>query len=138
MSAVSIPPRLPGLKLATILLAIYFVLWIPLEGNLPQAVLMAVWVALVSAAHLIQRRLGGRTLGRGRWFFLAAVSGLYLGLASAIVTLLVMAVKTGLHAHGPEFTHTQINWVLAQLPYWTAAGLLAGLGLGLLTTYKSP
>jgi hypothetical protein len=41
-----------------------------------------------------------------------------------------MAVKTGLHAHGPEFTPAEINWVLQQTPIWTAAGLLAGLGLG--------
>jgi hypothetical protein len=131
---VSIPSRLPGLKLATILLAAYFILWIPLEGNLSQTVLIAVWVALVTAGHLAQRWLGGRTLGRGRWLLVAAAFGLYLGLASAILTLLAMALKTGLHAHGPEFTRAEINWVLAQLPLWAAAGLLAGLGLGMLAS----
>ena len=132
----SIPPRLPGLKLATILLAGYFVLWIPLEGNLTQTVLIGVWVALVTAGHLMQRWLGGRTLGRGRWLLVAAAFGLSLGLGSAILTLLAMTLKTGLHAHGPEFTRAEINWALAQLPYWTAAGLLAGLGLGLLFIEK--
>jgi hypothetical protein len=133
---VSIPTHLPGLKVATILLAAYFVLWIPLEGNLAQTVLMGLWVALVMAGHLAQRWLGGHRLGRGRWLLLAALFGLCLGLGSAILTLLAMALKTGLHAHGPEFTRTEINWVLEQLPYWTAAGFLAGLGLGLVAANK--
>lgn len=126
------PKTLPALKWFTLLLGVYFVIWIPLEGNLAQAVLMGVWVALLTAARLAQRWLGGRTLGRGRWLLAAALFGLYLGLGSAIFTLLAMTVKTGLHAHGPEFTRAEINWVLEQLPYWTAAGLLAGLGLSLI------
>ena len=61
-----------------------------------------------------------------------AVFGALLGLGSALFTLLFMAVKTGLHAHGPEFTAEEVNWVVQQIPLWTVVGLLGGLGLGLL------
>jgi hypothetical protein len=43
-----------------------------------------------------------------------------------------MALKTGLHAHGHEFTRAEIAWVLGRTPLWALAGLFAGLGVGLL------
>ncbi len=61
-----------------------------------------------------------------------AFGGLLFGLGSVFLTLFFMAMKTGLHAHGPEFTSFEINWVLQQAPIWAAAGVVAGLGLGLL------
>lgn len=131
-----IPNQLPGLKVATILLAAYFVIWIPLEGNLGQAVLMGVWVALVTAGYLGQRWLGGRVLGWGWWVVVAAGLGLFVGLGGGVLTLAAMVVKTGLHAHGPEFSRAEINWVIEQLPLWGAAGFLAGLGIGLITAKK--
>jgi hypothetical protein len=48
-----------------------------------------------------------------------------------------MAVKTGLHAHGPEFSPSQIAWVMGQVPWWTSAGLLAGVGLAMIVTVIS-
>jgi hypothetical protein len=65
-----------------------------------------------------------------QWWGATAVTGLLFGLGSSLLTLVLMAVKTGLHAHGPEFTPNEINWILQQVPLWSAAGLLAGLGLG--------
>ena len=43
-----------------------------------------------------------------------------------------MAIKTGLHAHGPEFSGSELDWVLQQIPMWALVGLLGGLGLGFL------
>jgi hypothetical protein len=60
--------------------------------------------------------------------------GLFIGLGSAFMTLILRAVKTGLHGHGPEFSQAEIEWVIGQIPLWTLAGLIAGLGLGLLST----
>jgi hypothetical protein len=132
--AVRIPTKLPGLKLATVLLGIYSAAWISLEGNLWQAVLMGVGVTSVTAGHLAQRYLSGRLLAIYKWLLLTGMGGLFLGLGSGLLTLFFMAVKTGLHAHGPEFSLEEINWVRQQIPLWTAVGLLAGLGLGLLAT----
>ena len=63
---------------------------------------------------------------------LTAVFGLVLGAGSGLATLIFMAVKTGLHTHGPEFSQAEIEWVLGNLTLWTAVGLLVGLGLGLI------
>ena len=46
--------------------------------------------------------------------------------------LLLMAVKTGLHAHGPEYSAAQMAAVVGQWPFWVGAGVLAGMGLGML------
>jgi hypothetical protein len=61
-----------------------------------------------------------------------AVSGLALGAGSGLLSLLFMAVKTGLHAHGPEFSQAEIAWVWNGMLLWTTVGLLVGLGLGLI------
>ena len=88
----------------------------------------------VSLTYLSQHFLGGRTFSVKQWWGITAVLGLLLGLGSGLLTLLFMAVKTGLHAHGPEFTPPEVTWLLQQILLWTAVGLLAGLGLGLLTS----
>jgi hypothetical protein len=94
---------------------------------------MGVGVTAVSLIHLLQNKLGGQIVTLSKWLIATAVLGLLFGLGSGLLTLVFMAVKTGLHAHGPEFTIQQIRWVIQQIPLWTIAGLLAGLGLGLLT-----
>jgi len=132
-----IPERIPGLKLATAVLAIYFALWISLEGSLWRVVVMGVGATAVSLGHLSQKYLAGRVLSWQKWVVVTAVLGLLFGLGSSTLTLLFMTVKTGLHAHGPEFSLNQIQWMLAQTPLWAIVGLLAGTGIGLLLTYKS-
>lgn len=128
-----IPERIPGLKLLTFLLALYAVVWIALEGNLVRVLLLALGITVTGLGHGIQRLGAGRTLSRPEWLLLGGLFGLLLGSGSALLALLLMALKTGLHAHGPEFSQAQINWVLGQFPWWAAGGLLAGLGLALLT-----
>lgn len=98
---------------------------------------MAGGTTLLGAAYFLQHFLGGRTLSSRRWLLLAAASGGLMGLTLGLLALLFMAMKTGLHGHGPEFSPAEINWVLGQLPLWTAAGLSAGLGLGLIVLYIS-
>jgi hypothetical protein len=56
-----------------------------------------------------------------------------MGLVAGPMMLIFMSLKTGLHAHGPEFTAAQITWVLRQIPLWSLAGLSAGIGFGLLS-----
>jgi len=127
-----IPARLPGLKAATVLLALYAVVWITLEGDLLRVVALALGVTLVVLGHGVQRYVGGRGFSLWAWLALAAGLGLAAGAGSGVLALLFMALKTGLHAHGPEFTATEINWVASRLAGWAAGGLFAGLGLGML------
>ena len=126
------PQRVPGLKLLLVVWGVYTAVWISLEGALWRVVIMGVVTTTVALAHLWQRFLGGKTMARGKGVLVTAVSGLVLGAGSSGLTLVFMAVKTGLHAHGPEFSAAEVAWIIGQLPLWTAVGLLVGLGLGLI------
>jgi len=115
-----------------VIVGVYSVVWIGLEGALWQVVLLAAGLALIGALYLLQRLFGGRQLTLRRWLCLCAGLGIASGLTSALLSVTLMAIKTGLHGHGPEFTSVEIEWVTNQLPLWTLAGLLAGLGVGIL------
>ena len=93
---------------------------------------MATLTTILLLGYSWQRWLGGRRVGRNVGVLLTAVSGVLLGAGSGLLTFVFMAVKTGLHAHGPEFTPAEIAWVWNMLPLWTAVCLLIGLGLGLI------
>lgn len=128
-----IPGKIPALRLALVLTAVYAAAWISLEGSLWRVVLMGASVTAVSLGFLIQKYAGGRYFTLVRWLLLTAGVGLLLGLGSGVFTLLFMGIKTGLHAHGPEFTLTEIRWLIDQIPLWSLAGLSGGLGVGMLT-----
>lgn len=131
--AMRVPDRVPGLKWLTILLSIYAVIWISLEGDLIQVLLLSAGLVILFVGYFIQRFLAGRTYGLLPWIGLCVGGGLILGLIFGLFTLTLMAIKTGLHGHGPEFTPDEIAWVISQIPLWSAAGLLAGGGLGALS-----
>ena len=127
-----LPNSIPSLKIAAILYAIYAVIWANQEGSLTNAVIMGAASATLLTLYLGQRLLGGRLVSLRGWLLAMAMLGLFFGLGSNLLTLGFMALKTGLHAHGPEFSRAEIEWVLRQGFLWPPAGLLAGLGLGLL------
>lgn len=126
------PEKIPGLRLLLGVWAVYTAVWISLEGALGQVIVMGTATAVLLLGHGWQRWLGGRRVGRGLGVLVTAVSGGLLGAGSVLLTFVFMAVKTGLHAHGPEFTQAEIAWVWHVLPLWTAVWLLIGLGLGLI------
>lgn len=97
-------------------------------------ILMGVGTTAVSLTYLAQHFLGSHTFSVKQWWGITAVIGLLFGFSSSVFTLFFIAVKTGLHAHGPESTLPAITWLLQQIPLWTTVGLLAGLGLGMLTS----
>ena len=123
--------RIRVLRPLTILWVIYGLVWIVLEGAMWSVVLMAVLTTAVSILTFLQKRLSGKALSRGKFVGVTAVSGFIFGLGSALLTLLFMAVKTGLHAHGPEFSQAEIEWIIRQIPLWSTSGFLLGLGTGL-------
>lgn len=132
IQSMQIPKVIPGLKWLLIGTAGYGVIWIGLEGSLGRAVLMAALVILVIAGFIWQRFLGGHQMSLRIWLIVCASSGLIMGISLVLVTILFMAVKTGLHGHGPEFTPDEIDWVFRQAPLWATVGLLMGLGLSVL------
>ena len=87
--------------------------------------------------YFFQRFMAGQTLSTGRGLFFMGLWGLALGAGTALMTLFLMAVKTGLHGHGPEFTMAEVGAVGQQLPLWSLVGLLGGLGVGVLLIARS-
>jgi hypothetical protein len=128
----ALPQRIPGLKWLTAIVGLYGVVWLSLEGAVGQVMLLATGLALLGAGYMTQRLLGGKLLDPSRWLLFSAALGALLGLGNGLLALILMAVKTGLHGHGPEFTAAEIEWLVSQIPLWILAGLIAGLGLGLL------
>jgi hypothetical protein len=126
-------PHRTGLRIAAVLLGFYGVLWIALEGNLWIDLLLSAWLMAVAAWYLANRYLAGRTLPLARWLALLASLGLAFGAGLVLLILFFMALKTGLHAHGPEYSPAEVAWVWARLPLLSVAGLLAGLGVGMAT-----
>ncbi len=130
----TVPARIPLLKIFSVILFLYAIFWISLEGRLWQSILLAIGVTIVAAGYAWQRYLGGRTFSLRTWLIATGLSGMLFGLLVGLLTILLMVVKTGLHGHGPEFTTGEISWVLEQIPLWSTIGLLAGLGAGVLIT----
>lgn len=127
-----IPTTIPYFKVAAGFVLIYSLLWMALEGELGRDLALATAVALLAAGFAITRFLGGQTVSKRQFVILTAVVGLAVGVALPLLTIFLMALKTGIHAHGPEYTPGEIAWVLRQLPLWAGVGGLSGLGIGLL------
>ena len=126
------PQKIPGFKLLLMVWGIYTAVWISWEGALIRVAIMGTATMILLLGYGWQQWLGGKMVGRAVGLGVTAVSGSLLGAGSNLLTFVFMAVKTGLHAHGPEFTRAEIAWVWGMLPLWTAVGLLMGLGAGLI------
>lgn len=131
---IRIPSLIPGLRTMTLITLLLAFFWISLEGALWREALLALLITMVLIGRFWQRPGGDRVFTNPvGWLAAAAGSGLALGALSATLMLLLMSIKTGLHAHGPEFSQAELAWALRQPPYWAAAGLCLGLGVGMLT-----
>ncbi|HSH05182.1 MAG TPA: hypothetical protein VLL52_21890 [Anaerolineae bacterium] len=110
----------------------YGLLWIGLEGELWRVILLGVWSGLLGVWWLGwqgRRWLGGEGW---RWWLQLGLGGVLWGGSSVGLTLLLMVLKTGLHAHGPEFSPAEIGWVGEQWVVWMVVGGLVGMGVGML------
>lgn len=116
------------LKVATLLFGLCAAIWIILEGQLWRAVGMGTFAAALLIGSLLSRLVLDRRLSRIQIVAVCSLAGLLFGFGSGFFTLSAMTIKTGLHGHGPEFTREQISWVVHQMPRWSLAGLVGGLG----------
>jgi hypothetical protein len=112
--------------------------WVTLEGDLRWTLLFGVFTTILVLGATVRKILSGRTVSLAVWLLVTAVLGVLLGLGSVLFILFLMAIKTGLHAHGPEFSVVEVSWVMQQIPLWTAVGMAGGLGIGLLLRWISP
>lgn len=131
-----IPATIPHFKTAAGFTLAYALVWMALEGELWRDLLLAGAVVALAIASLLTRFLGGHALSAIQLIAIAAAAGLIAGVALPLVTLFLMALKTGIHAHGPEYTSQEIAWVWRQLPLWALVGGITGFGLGLLSAAR--
>lgn len=131
-----IPLTIPYFRLVLGLTLAYGFLWMALEGELWRDLVLAAAVTLLVTGYAMTRISGGRTLSVRRFVIVAVAAGLVAGVALPLVTLFLMALKMGIHAHGPEYATREIVWVWRQLSLWSIVGGLVGLGLGLLVAGK--
>ena len=61
-----------------------------------------------------------------------ALTGGMAGLIAPAAILGLMVLKTGVHAHGAEYTPLEILWVANQFWRWLIFGGILGLGIGLI------
>jgi hypothetical protein len=118
------------LRISALLLGVYLLSWLPFEDKdeiraLLSAAAINAWIAI---RYLVRLPVHARK-GSLRY----TVVGILAGLAVTPMTLFLMAFKTGIHGHeSPDFTAEQIIAVIYGTPIWGSAGLLLGLGSGLL------
>jgi hypothetical protein len=119
-------------KIAIALFFVYFLLWTQFEGNLRNVAILGTSAALLGAWTVWRRYLRSRTFSRRRFAVAMSLTGLFTGLAAPALALLGMAVKQGLHGHGPEYTTVQVTAVTQSFLWAGVAGLLFGIAAGLL------
>lgn len=127
-----IPGKGWHLKRAVFLWALIAVPWMIVEGSLGLTVFLGLLTSLLILFALTQKYLAGRVLSTAKGLLTMTTLGLLLGLGTALMALTLAAIKTGLHAHGPEFSNREIAWLIGQIPLWAVSGIFVGLGSGLL------
>jgi hypothetical protein len=124
------PKRKPlrRLRISGLFLLALFLVWLPVED------LHEGWVTAFGAAVCAWGAalfLATRKTASGK-FWPYALVGFATGAALTPAVLLLMAFKTGLHAHeAPDFTVDQIIRVITLTPAWILSGSLIGSGAGL-------
>jgi hypothetical protein len=117
------------LRLAALLLGVLLLLWLPVEdtGEIQVLVAAAAVSAWLAVRYLVSLPAPVKNPAKH------ILVGTLAGLAITPLALFLMAFKTGLHGHeSPDFTSEQIYFVISRTPLWGFAGLLLGLGSGML------
>lgn len=128
------PPELKLLRrLAWGLAGILWFFWIAYEDQgLEVLTIVAVSIAFAGGLTALGRWVDPEPLPRQQWLIRTGAVGLGAGIAVGPLTVLLMLIKMGLHAHPePDFVPEQFAEALARTPYWAILGMLIGFVLGL-------
>ncbi len=116
------------------LLGIIVLAWLPVEessvlGALVVAGLICTWAGI----WLLLKTDSYGKHGIFRYMLIGGGSGFLV----ALLAILLMAIKTGIHGHAmPDFTVEHMQSVLSRMPYFIVGGVLVGAGSGLLRAAK--
>lgn len=126
----NISPAIPlWIRYLAIILGMVFFLWIPLEDT---SEIPALLFAMATSAWLATAFLTRVNKPFPSILLNYILAGTIAGVAVTPLTLIFMAVKTGLHGHSaPDFTAQQMISIIRRTPIWLVGGFLIGLGSGL-------
>jgi cell division protein FtsW (lipid II flippase) len=117
-------------RILSLVLGFLLFIWLPVEDN--NASLVTIFAIAICGLAVVRFLLSMRIQQGSKRWLVYPFSGMISGAAITLVTLLLMAFKSGLHGHGsPDFTPGQVITVLQLTPLWIAAGFLIGLGAGI-------
>lgn len=117
-------------RIISLIVGFLVFVWLPIEDqNASLATIFAIAICSLIIVRIIIR-LNIEPV-RKRWY-IYPLSGILAGPGITLMSLLLMAFKSGLHGHGsPDFTPSQVITVIWLTPLWTIAGFLIGLGTGI-------
>jgi hypothetical protein len=117
------------LRISGLIMGIGILVWLPVEERSELGVLVisgsictwsAVWLLIMPILNEKQLIMRHILVGTGAGLLLAPLS------------ILLMALKSGIHGHGmPDFTVSQMQDILSRIPYFVLTGFLVGVGSGL-------
>jgi len=114
------------LRLSGLILGVLVLVWLPFEDHSPLgAISLAAGICTWLAVRALWTTIPSSRQVWGRYALVGAVAG--LGVAP--LALLLMAMKTGLHAHTtPDYTAVQLQSTIERILIFGVSGLLVGLG----------
>jgi len=117
-------------RILSLVLGFVLFFWLPIEDL--NASLVTIFAIAICSLAVVRIFLPIKIQPGSKRWLLYPLSGIIAGVAVTLVSLLLMAFKSGLHGHGsPDFTPDQVISVLRLTPLWSAAGFLIGLGTGI-------
>jgi len=134
-----------GWRIALLAWGIALITWLPFEDTDTRMVMVfSLAGCLLAALRFLSRYQATEIradvpLPMWRRLGLHLMAGALAGLAAGPAAVLLMAVKSGLHAHPtPDFSGGQVVAALIGAPVWILAGILSGLGVWLFERARKP
>src|SRR5690606_5341653 len=114
--------------------AVAIFIWSTPEEDRPlYPALLGAWLAVSLVWRWMTGRYAGLNLKGSRLIAAAALFGVACGALSSICAVLLMLFKDARHAHlYPDYPPALLGAMLARLPAWSLAGMLAAIGTVLL------
>ena len=108
--------------------------WLGVEDRgIVVVLLLAAMISLAASLAGLDRWTSARRLSGRGWWGRWLLMGLVWAIAIGPVAILLIAVKTSLHAHAsPDFTMSSVRGVLGVWPIWGAGAFIISLGTGAL------
>lgn len=122
------------LRWSTIGCGIAVFLWMsPEDTQTWPVVILGTAVSVIMVTHWGVRLFTRTPLRSRNGIVLIGVLGGLTGLGAALITALLMLIKNAWHLHPfPDFPPLLMGAILARAPWWGVAGVLIGLGVGLI------